>query len=526
MSLVSIDPNAPQFRTPDGQPFFILGVNYEGYFDRAWAMWRLYDPQLIKHDFQKARASGFNALRIFVQKENLDEVNQGRWNRFDTVMGLARNNDLYVMLTFNDYHSPHLASTGRFNAKIVEHFKGDPIILGWDLENEPRLYNLLTATYPDGPCPLLTPALVDRYGDMIPRSQVDMNRVPGPLRRDPNLAFYYVNAVEAYLRFSRDGNGWAGQNQATIVDYMRAPASEKWRPFLDLLDQTIAAWIKPQIEPMRAADPSRPTSIGWNWPVLAALPANRLLEYMQIHQYGQVGYGQLIQTFNVLRALRDTFPDRPVVMGEFGYSTDESKDPAHPRPVDPHIAALHEGALLCFLRAEGFAGGMKWMLNDVRGAPNPFEAGLGVYADQDSPKPSQRVYAHLAAIWRFDHEPGHLTITPDERSLIRYVYRGGQGAIGGGSSSPDENLSWQADRPTHVFVHWNRGGQTRLEASTQAEVQLKPVGFVPEWEAGQGAAVYRLFDDTFSPEGAQEAGQPVSVSLRGEFPRLLTPWAK
>jgi hypothetical protein len=521
LSVVTLNPNKPGFLDPDGHPLWIHGVNYEGFYDRAWAMWKpdLYDPGLISHDFQKARASGFNSVRIFVQRENIDEVNNGDFTRFDTVFDLARNNGLYVLLTFNDYHSPHLVSVGRFNSKIVEHFKGDPIVLGWDLENEPRLFNLLTANYPADLPSLLTSALMDTYGELVSRAEMGNRSIPGTLRDKPDLAYYYVNAVEAYVRYSQE----AVAHNGTLIDYMRAAQAQPWQPFLKLLDQTVAAWIKPQLEPMQAADPTRLFTIGWNWPILAALPANRLLDFHQIHQYGNVGYDKLQSIFAMLRSLRDTFPDMPVIMGEYGYSTDESKKAETPRPVDPRIAALHEAAMICFLRVEGLAGGHKWMLNDVRAAPNPFEAGLGLYADGDVVKPSQRIFAHLATLWRNNEDPGQLTLQSDPNSLIRFVYRTATGGLAGGSCSPEAGLSWQTDYPAHLFMTWLADSQTRLESAAAMDIELDPPSFVPGWPDGRGASVYRLYGNTFNPEDTRPPGQRVQISLRDNFPRLVTP---
>jgi len=521
MALFSLNPTQPGFLGPDGRPFFTLGVNYEGYFDRAWAMWRpnLFDLTLIERDFAKARACGFNTVRLFVQKENRDEVERGNWRRFDAVVNLARKYGLAVMLTFNDEHRPHLEAVGRFNAKIAAHFKGDPIIHSWDLENEPRLYNLLVAVYPNDACPLLTSALVDHYGQFVVRSQINMSRIPGALRGDRTRAFYYANAVEAYVRFSRDARA---SGLPTLVDYMRSAQSEYWKPFLRLLNDTLTAWLKPQIEPLRAADPDRLISIGWNWESLAALPANRTLDFHMIHKYGNVGYKPLNNIFSILKALQRTFPDQPVLMGEFGYSTDASRDPASPRPVDPRLVALHEAALLCFLRAEGFAGGLKWMLNDVRNAPNPFEAGLGVYADGDREKPSRRIYSHLAALWRQTEDRGVLQLSPDAQTLLRLRYQCESGGLSGGGGG-SEPLAWNGGQPVHIFTTCSISGQIRVEADAPLSLRLNPQALSSRWQPGRGTAVYRLKANTFSPEGTHPPGQPVSLSLTDDAPRLLSP---
>ncbi len=521
MSVFSLNPTEPGLLDPQGKPFFTFGVNYEGYFDRAWAMWRndTFDLALIEKDFAKARVSGFNMLRLFIQKENRLEIEKGGWQKIDAVFNLARKYGLYVMLTFNDEHSRYLARTGQFNAKICAHFKGDPIIHSWDIENEPRLYNLLVAVYPGGQCPLLTSALVDHYGELVPRSQTNRRRVPGNPWNDKNKTFYYYNAVEAYTRFTTDA---IYSGLPSIVDYMNSSQSAKWQPFLRLLNQTIAAWIAPQMEPMKLADPNRLFSIGWNWEALAAMPANRALNFHQIHKYGSVGYKTLNKTFSILKALQRTFPRQPVIMGEFGYSSDESRKTETSRPVDPRIAALHEAALMCFIRSEGLAGGIKWMLNDVRNAPNPFEAGLGVYADYGQEKPSRRIYAHLASIWRSTQDKGHLRVLPDSQTHIRLHYQCEAGGLSGGGAS-EAPVTWQASEPTHIFTSWDLSGQVRVEADAPAQVQLNPAALSPHWREGGGASVYRLRGDAFSPEGIHPPGQPVSVSLTDDDPRLVTP---
>jgi len=307
----------------------------------------------------------------------------------------------------------------------------------------------------------------------------------------------------------------------SIIDYINSAQSARWQPFLRLLNQSIAAWIAPQMEPMKLADPKRLFSIGWNWESLAAMPANSALDFHQLHKYGNVGYKTLNKTFSILKALQRTFPTQPVMMGEFGYSSDESRKAETPRPVDPRVAALHEAALMCFIRAEGLAGGIKWMLNDVRHAPNPFEAGLGVYADGEQEKPSRRIYAHLASIWRNTQDRGHLRVLPDDKTHIRLHYQCAGGGLsgGGGSEAP---VTWQAGVPTHIFTSWDISGQVRVEADAPAQVQLNPAALSPRWRGG-GSAVYRLSAQGVSPEGSLQSGSKVSVTVDGSEARLVSP---
>jgi hypothetical protein len=70
-----------RLRGPDGQPVFLLGASYQGPADRAWrgdywAWWATdrFDPALVAEDFRRARSAGLNTLRIFVQRELLQDI--------------------------------------------------------------------------------------------------------------------------------------------------------------------------------------------------------------------------------------------------------------------------------------------------------------------------------------------------------------------------------------------------------------------------------------------------------------------
>ena len=76
---------------PAGETFFVLGVNYEGYYDRAWQMWEeeTFDLALIERDFRKAKEVGFNTVRLFVQQALALEIQSGNFDKLDWVLELA-----------------------------------------------------------------------------------------------------------------------------------------------------------------------------------------------------------------------------------------------------------------------------------------------------------------------------------------------------------------------------------------------------------------------------------------------------
>ena len=79
------------------------------------------------------------------------------------------------------------------------------------------------------------------------------------------------------------------------------------------------------------------------------------------------------------------FPDKPVVLGEFGYRATELGDEARPLRSPPTWLQL---------LADGFAGGLKWMLNDTRDGTDT----MGLFRIDGSPRPIAIATTKIAQI--------------------------------------------------------------------------------------------------------------------------------
>ena len=152
MALVTIAPDKRHFADTKGNPFFTLGINYAGYFDRAWKMWEsdLYDSELITLDFRKAQNSGLNAIRLFVHPALGQDIGRDDFTKLDQTLSIAQDHNLKILLTLNDAHHLNLEQVSELDAKIVERYQGVPTLFAYDLENEPVFYNLVAAIYPSG----------------------------------------------------------------------------------------------------------------------------------------------------------------------------------------------------------------------------------------------------------------------------------------------------------------------------------------------------------------------------------------
>jgi len=132
---------------PNGVPVFVTGINYEGPADRAWQMWDndKFDATAIEADFSRVASGGMNAIRIFVQAPLAVDIAAGKWDKLDTVVGLAEKHGIQLILSLHDYGERDLARVAGTAGQIAQHYRGRPGILAFDLKNEPRFGDLSLA---------------------------------------------------------------------------------------------------------------------------------------------------------------------------------------------------------------------------------------------------------------------------------------------------------------------------------------------------------------------------------------------
>lgn len=518
MAVVRIDVDHQRFVRPNGRPFFILGVNYEGYFDRAWQIWEdgKFDLALIERDFRKMAAAGFNSVRLFVQDALVRDIRQGNFGKLDQVLQLAERHKLLVLVTLNDMHWLDLARTSALDAGISAHYKGASMILGWDLENEPVFYNLVAAKYPAGfEAPVQSAILVDHYGERVSRQEAldlqGQRRIPGHL--SPELAYFYINALRLFLEYNRDASAWIRQRGGTLLDYMLSADATPWHKLISVLDGTVAAWLLARSESVRESDPTHPVTVGWSWPHFAGLPSNRALDFQQYHEYVPLSMAGLREATQILAGLQRNFPHHPIILGEFGWSNQSSRDPAASQAVDEQTTALFEAALLSFLRAEGFAGGMKWMLNDVDTRANPYEASFGVFRLGDVPKPIRDLVQRFSQAWAEPDGPGAINLVRDAERLAYRLTLPGQVTLGG-SNYQDDTFEWRAQegRIAHCFIT-HGDADLRLDATGSGQLTLEPWEIVPNWDRSREAVLFRMFGDQRSRQESFPANQSVSWAV-------------
>ena len=186
---------------PAGWPSFLIGASYQGPAARSWrgdywAWWAadLFDAQLVSEDFARASAAGLNTLRVFVQLELLREIREDNWTKLDTVMDLADQHGLRLILTLGDYDEPRVA-------RLATHRRRDQRALRRP-QDDPRLRpaqraDVLGAPVRDVPeRPEAAPAESEAAGAVRRAGGQPLHRGVPRLRRGPARPARHPRAVQ------------------------------------------------------------------------------------------------------------------------------------------------------------------------------------------------------------------------------------------------------------------------------------------------------------------------------------------
>ncbi len=505
-----------------GQPFFVIGANYEGPTDRAWMMWEddRFDARLIEADFARAATHGINTLRIFVQRPLRDDILSGDFSKLDAVVALARKYRLWLILTFTDWPEPDLARAADVNGRIAAHLANESQILAYDVKNEPQFTDIAGAIYPPGvQVPIQSPDLIPAYGERISRDAIgDYRRGEGrniiPARMTDDQAYVMANYYRLFVDFLSAGSQWVSSHPGTTtLDYMDSPDSAVWQPLLAALDASLAAWIEAQIAPVRAADPGRPITVGYSNVVLARLPSNRSLDFHSPHRFTTHGYSGLMGTLRVLDNLQRTFAGQPILLEEFGYPGQRRNPDGSMTGYDPRTTANLESAIWLYLYANGFAGGAKWMLNNFPPGSNPAENSYGLFDDNGRPKISAHALRQIADLLSRT-SPGTMSpIAPEDNLAVSYAYTSRDALIVGGKVYTGTNVIFAASAPSQLLVG-GKGASLTIFATDSATVDLNLPGIFGLPVGDMGRIVLTGLDPTGQP------WTPPLPTLNGDWLRV------
>lgn len=285
---------------PNGGKFFIQGINLgnwlnpEGYMfgfkrtssarliDEAFCemagpdftnlFWKKFkDNYITRDDIRYIRKTGMNTIRIpFHYKLFTDEdymglsVNQDGFQRIDSLVNWCRESEIYLILDMHDapggqtgdniddsYGYPWLMtseeSQSKFVAiwkKIAEHYQNEPVILGYDLLNEP------IATYFGDEKEKLNAALEPVYKKAVAAiREEDQNHIVilGGAQWNSNFKVFTDSKFDGKLMYTCH-RYWCDTLQANIQDFVSFRDSVNLPMFMgetgENTDQWIGAWTR------------------------------------------------------------------------------------------------------------------------------------------------------------------------------------------------------------------------------------------------------------------------------------------
>ncbi len=482
---------------PDGRRFFMTGCNYLGSFDRkCYIGGDLFDVRLMEDDFRKCRDAGINILRFWLNGLQNDP------SKVRSVKELARRYGVYLLL--------HLGPGGATSDKIVagimpavRAFKDEPMVLGYDLINEPYLGTVGSIRHNGKKLPILALNAYETFDGQFSKKWVD-----GCVKRKPAWPQMHKwlddddarNLYAAYSLWNRYKARFKIGSYSTfpgITD--RLPVNAKWQRFIEAVDETFATWIQFQVDAIRAEDSRHLITVGYNT-VLSCLPANRQLDFVSQHVYElPSSYANVMRNVTTLDRLARVWPDQPITFGEFGYSNGVRVSSGF---LDLHTSSVGEMIHYLYALARGYDGCMKWSLTDwpiavmrhnapwIQGdSKRVYESRFGLYSydgtTRGRPKPIAHALRFLRDVIDKAGPGGELHVKRGKTAIgAVYVYRAKNALFVGDVAYESPELEFRAARPTNMMLTWD-DATLRILSTCDAMVKVDPAGFVRSISAGR-----------------------------------------
>ena len=489
-----------------GMPLFITGCFYDGGSTRGLGTWggKAFDAGIIEGDFLLLKNTGINAIRMF-----------GDAGRDQELKELLRRHRMYLLYEMSLFQKkgqpPTTVEEMADKAKaIAARWKDEPMLAGYDLQNEPYLYYFATLTLAGKPSPLIAAkpysnpefsgllqgysrdrAWVDRAMKKLPSYIFLPHNLPPELLREV-LAGYAILGNYADLEGSR-WNGMGGPQP------FRMPNAAKWKPFLKLADDSIRIVLEQLVSAIREVDSKHLITVGYN-NISAFSPANGLLDFNNFHFYynfspAQSGFHEARGIVERTDLFRAAFPYQPVTRGELGASTGYRETDKTGPYWRADAAGLFETATYLRDYNQGYSGNWRWISHDQYlplmprrwpwvdwklDASDPQttkEARFGLYYYDGSPHGRPKPLAHALRFLREAIDDGlargkfaftETKVFPN----LGYRFHAPGAIIAGNHSDQFPEMQFDATGLANIFLLWNADRTAKLASTADTLVTL------------------------------------------------------
>ncbi|MHB0955173.1 MAG: cellulase family glycosylhydrolase [Pirellulaceae bacterium] len=309
-----------------GTPFVAVGLNYFGpHVGWAPKLWQQFDAGEVRKHLTLARDQGFNVIRVFLTLESFHqrpgEVSAEGVAKFRELLDICRELGIRVIPSGPDHwegipawlkdKDPYadedvLRANEQWWEAFTTLFRDDPIILAWDLLNEPSIR-------------WTSPAMQPKWNQWLQQKYGSLEKLAAAHQRTPQQlgAMGEIAAPEAL----------PAADDPQLYDYQ-------------LFRESIAdAWTRRLVAAVRHGDPRHLVTIGHiQWASTVYLPGvqhyaafnlrdnARHVDFVTIHFYpiappkpGDSPEGIDVNAHYLENLLRDCSVGKPVMIGEFAW---------------------------------------------------------------------------------------------------------------------------------------------------------------------------------------------------------------
>ncbi len=482
-SFLRLSSDRCHFIQADGSKLFMTGCNYLGCESRFCQL----TLSSLEEDFRRAHLAGVNVFRIWVGSSDPDGSHR------DAIRECARKYGIYLI--------HQIGAVGVNGEEVMakasetaSYWRDEPMVLGYDLQNEPYLGTIAPIRFDGKPSPLLQLQPFEKYA-----SKIDRNWVETQVRQRP--AWPQIlgtpdedelrNLYAAYWIFDR----WISDFMNSTDDSStfpklngQIPLTGEWEDFAVAVNETFAQWIERVGGAVRRADPNHFITVGYNT-CLSCLPCNKHLDFVSQHVYEKpTNLTNVLKNVTTMDRLSVAWPNQPIALGEFGYTNGIQVGNGY---LDIYTSSVGEMIHYLHSYAQGYGGCLKWMLIDLP-APivrdnipwltpdNYYEERFGIYWDdgtpQGRPKPIARALAFLRLYAEKDGDRGELEIVASNNPIgTAYRFQSRDALFIGDTKYDSAFLSFRShtNKPGNIMLF--RDGDAILFLSTvDATVQINP----------------------------------------------------
>lgn len=473
---------------PDGKRFFLTGCNYHRSLDMLFWNNDTFDVTAFEDDFRKMRDAGMNAVRIAAADAIYDDP-----EKVEALKECARKYGVYLMISVRwgteDRTSEDLISNA---AKIAQLFKDEPMVFGYDLQNEPSITEVGSIIYNGEKSPVLKLKPYEKYAGKFNKEAVDkrLETMPpqyGKLDKDDMKNLAALN--ELWGKAVEHVNRGAATTYPGLIDKLQVP--EEWKELFTAVNETFDLWIKLQIEAIRKHDKNHLITVGYNQ-VFSCLPTNEQLDFVSIHVYDNPPiYENVMTNMTTFDRLAKVWPNKPITLGEFGYSNGiVIPDGSY---LDLYSSAVTEMISFLYPLAHDYEGSKKWMLTDWHWTPlnwgrdwatKVYESRFGFYIYdgtlQGRPKPLCSALKFFRDYVDNSGAGGTIEIKRGPLPFIPvYLYKGKDALFVGDINYKSPQLEFVSKHPTNVMVSY-AGNEIKIMSSSDAVVKITPSDFIPQ----------------------------------------------